>query len=340
MTLVLEPKHEITAETLTPAEAKTLGKFEKNKIQRLASDFFTDRSERNFNPLYKEMVKIINSVAPPIVKYDRDKLATIIGDISMTVWNGTNAKQEDIYSEERSFLSWVFISARNKAIQHYKKTKTRKELCESDMVRDGKEEEFNSFDHATFGVGHYAEMENVDEQQESNLFHNNKKSQIEFVENRLKQMYTGEEYEILHKAMILQISPKTIADEHGINSRITVSTRNTRVKQKIAKQLSEAIASSEMFEDLTKDGSFVRLINDCEVRCERKAGILHGTYRKFYVNGQVQVEGEYRNGKKIGEWKAYYENGNIESIVNYSDDALPFILFDRYGSEQEVGNLN
>lgn len=325
---------------ITKSEEKILGKFSKYKIQQLASKFFENRTESNFNPLYKEIVKIINSVAPPIVKYDRDKIATIVGDITITVWHGKNADDQDIYSDDRSFLSWVFISARNKAIQHYKKVKRQKELCESDMVRDGKEDEYNSFDNATFGVGHYAEIEDIDLDTENQLFHNNKKLQVEFVEEKLKSMYEGEEYEVLHKAMILQISPETIAQDHGINSRITVSTRNTRAKQKIAKELEEAIQSSKMFEDITKDGSFTRRIRDCEIKCERKGGVLHGTCKKFHVNGSIKTEGEYRNGKKVGEWKSYYDNGVLESILNYSDDALPFILYDRYGSEEKIGCLN
>lgn len=325
---------------LSKEEEKTLGKFKDHKIQQLASTFFRNRTESNFSPLYKEIVKIINSVAPPIVKYDRDKLATIVGDISMHVWIGLNAKQEEIYSDDQSFLSWVFISARNKAIQHYKRTKSRKELCESDMMRDGREDEFNSFDHATFGVGHYTEMEVIDEHVEGELFHNSPKKQVEFVKEKLQSMFTGEEYEVLYKAMILQISPTVIADEYGINSRITVSTRSTRTRQKIAVQLLEAIESSKMFEDFTKDGSFTKRINDCEIKCERRDGTLHGTYKKFYENGILKIEGEYRNGKRIGEWKAYYSNGKIESVVNYSDDALPFLLYDRYGSVEKIGNLN
>lgn len=336
-TLKLNPEEDFQ---ISKSEEQIIGRFSKNKIQQLASKFFQNKTESNFNPLYKEIVKIINSVAPPIVKYDRDKLATIVGDITITVWHGTNANGDDIYSDERSFLSWVFVSARNKAIQHYKKTKARKELCETDMVRDGKEEEFNSFDHITFGVGHYSEIEDIDERMENELFHNNKKMQVQFVEDRLKAMYEGDEYEVLHKAMILQISPQIIAEQHGINSRITVSTRNTRAKQKIAEELAEAIMSSKMFEDTTKDGSFTKRINDCEIKCERKDGVFHGMCRKYYKNGLVKTEGEYRNGKKIGEWKSYYENGSIESVLNYSDDALPFILYDRYNSIEKVGNLN
>ena len=314
--------------------------FEQHKIQQLAHAFFNDRSDKNFNALHKEITKIVNSVAPPIVKYDEDKLCSIISDISLTVWNGKNANDEDIYNPNQSFLSWVFVSARNKAIQHFKKTKTRKEVYETDMTRDGKDDEFNSFDNVIYTVGHYDEINDIDVIAENEQFHNNPSSQVEWVKKRLAEMYDGEEYEILYKAMIEQISPKTIADEHGVGSRITVSTRNTRVKKKIAKELSEKINTSKMSDDLSLNGSFVHKVGECAIKCERKSGVLWGEYKKFFPNGNLKIEGQYADNKKVGEWKSYYENGNLESIINYSNDALPFVLYDRYGCEENIGQLN
>lgn len=309
-----------------------------NKIQDLASAFFSNKTESNFSKLYEEITKVVHSVAPPIVKYDKDKLQTIISDISLTVWNGKNAQGEEIYSEDKSFLSWVYVSAKNKAIQHYKKTKTARMTYESDMSRDGKDDEYNTFESVVYGVGHYDEIDTDFGEQE--LFHNNPKKQVEFVKNRLQELYSGEEYEILHKAMIQQISPSVIAEEYGINSRITISTRNTRTKQKIAKDLKEEINLSKMSENTSLNGAFKKRIGDCNVSCERQDGVLDGSYRKYYMNGNIKIDGTYSNNVKIGEWRSFYENGNLESIINYSETDLPFVLYDRYGSEEMVGSLN
>ena len=32
---------------------------------------------------------------------------------------------------------------------------------------------------------------------------------------------------------------------------------------------------------------------------------------EYYENGQLQSEGKYKDGKKEGLWKIYYENGQL-----------------------------
>lgn len=309
-----------------------------NKVQKLADNFFSNKCEQTFTPLYKEINNIVNSVAPSIVKFDKDKIITIVSDIAMTVWNGTNANGEEIYSEDKSFLSWVYISAKNKAIQHYKKNKNRREIFESDMSFDG-DEDSNRFDTLSHSAGHYDEMTNTDSI-ENDLFHKNPKKQVAFIEEKLRDMYEGEEFVVLYKAIIKQVSPQVIADEHGINSRITVSTRASRVRSKISTMLEDEIRKSLMKENKTIDGDFDYKKGGQEVRCSREKGLLHGEWKSYYENGSPKIEGQYKNGQKVGEWKTYYENGIVESVINYSDATLPYMLFDRYGYEEAVGVLN
>ncbi len=38
---------------------------------------------------------------------------------------------------------------------------------------------------------------------------------------------------------------------------------------------------------------------------------LHGTYRMYYENGQLEEEGTYKDGERDGLWKLYYENGQL-----------------------------
>lgn len=44
-----------------------------------------------------------------------------------------------------------------------------------------------------------------------------------------------------------------------------------------------------------------------------------GYYITYHNNGQLQIKGEYKNGKKFGEWIWYYSNGKIHYISNYKD---------------------
>jgi antitoxin component YwqK of YwqJK toxin-antitoxin module len=40
-------------------------------------------------------------------------------------------------------------------------------------------------------------------------------------------------------------------------------------------------------------------------------GIVDGAFKKFYENGILMEEGEYKMMKKVGLWKYYDETGNL-----------------------------
>lgn len=48
--------------------------------------------------------------------------------------------------------------------------------------------------------------------------------------------------------------------------------------------------------------------------------VLHGCGKLFYPSGQLQVELSYKEGKKQGSVKGYYENGMLEHVGWYKDD--------------------
>jgi antitoxin component YwqK of YwqJK toxin-antitoxin module len=43
-------------------------------------------------------------------------------------------------------------------------------------------------------------------------------------------------------------------------------------------------------------------------------------YKEFYVNGNLKVEGNMVDGKRIGQWFSYYEDGMIWSEMNYNKE--------------------
>ena len=47
--------------------------------------------------------------------------------------------------------------------------------------------------------------------------------------------------------------------------------------------------------------------------------VLHEQYQKFYRSKQLAESGHFNYGLKNGEWRTWYENGNIESIYKYKN---------------------
>ncbi len=45
-----------------------------------------------------------------------------------------------------------------------------------------------------------------------------------------------------------------------------------------------------------------------------------GPFKKYFDNGTPQTEGQYLNNKRVGEWKNYYENGQLKSVVKYDKE--------------------
>jgi antitoxin component YwqK of YwqJK toxin-antitoxin module len=48
-------------------------------------------------------------------------------------------------------------------------------------------------------------------------------------------------------------------------------------------------------------------------------GKLNGIYKAYYENGQLYSEVNYINDKKNGIYNSYYENGQLRKKVNYID---------------------
>ena len=46
-------------------------------------------------------------------------------------------------------------------------------------------------------------------------------------------------------------------------------------------------------------------------------GEKNGKIEKYYENGQLEFEGQYKNDRKIGEWKWFDESGNIIDTQTY-----------------------
>ena len=59
-----------------------------------------------------------------------------------------------------------------------------------------------------------------------------------------------------------------------------------------------------------------------------------------YINGNVAIIGNYKNGKQEGEWKNYYENGKLAAIENYKNGKKEgeWKYYRKNGKLKKIGN--
>ena len=63
-------------------------------------------------------------------------------------------------------------------------------------------------------------------------------------------------------------------------------------------------------------------------------GKRHGSFVKYFINGQIKLECNYKNGEIGGAYKLYYENGQIEKNCNYINDKLDGVYKSYYENRQ------
>ena len=44
--------------------------------------------------------------------------------------------------------------------------------------------------------------------------------------------------------------------------------------------------------------------------------------REYHNNGQIKIEGNYKDGEKDGKWTYYNKDGSIENVEEYKDGEL------------------
>lgn len=67
-----------------------------------------------------------------------------------------------------------------------------------------------------------------------------------------------------------------------------------------------------------------------------RSGVLEGEYKCWYDNGQLYEQSFYRNGKLEGERKAWYENGQIWSSEFYKNGKADGRCISWYGNGQII----
>lgn len=57
-------------------------------------------------------------------------------------------------------------------------------------------------------------------------------------------------------------------------------------------------------------------------------GLRQGHWEKHQDNGRLLYEGDFKNGKPVGEWKRYHPGGQVKALIEYRGDTAMTQLFD------------
>jgi MORN repeat variant len=73
-----------------------------------------------------------------------------------------------------------------------------------------------------------------------------------------------------------------------------------------------------------------------------KDGLKHGEFKVFFENGNIEMQGQIDSNRNVGKWQYFYEDGNIESEGNFDFDKPngKWIWYYPDGTKREEGNYN
>ena len=97
-----------------------------------------------------------------------------------------------------------------------------------------------------------------------------------------------------------------------------------------------------------KNGSDIPFTGREKARVENKIieydivdGLKHGDFRLYYESGNIEIKGQIDKNKNIGKWQYFYESGQVESEGRFVDD-LPegeWKWYYRSGDLREQGSF-
>lgn len=68
-------------------------------------------------------------------------------------------------------------------------------------------------------------------------------------------------------------------------------------------------------------------------------GLKQGEWKKFHDNGILRYEGNFKNDSPIGEFKYYYDTGNIQTKIKHTKRGSYSISFYKSGGPQAIGKF-
>lgn len=82
------------------------------------------------------------------------------------------------------------------------------------------------------------------------------------------------------------------------------------------------------------------------VSTERPTFVADGDNTLRYDNGNIKIQGTTKDGKRVGEWKSYFESGKLQSDEFFADDKADgkvIVYFENgqkmYEGQNSMGNM-
>ncbi|HSP87390.1 MAG TPA: toxin-antitoxin system YwqK family antitoxin [Ignavibacteriaceae bacterium] len=69
-------------------------------------------------------------------------------------------------------------------------------------------------------------------------------------------------------------------------------------------------------------GTKKETINGKTIEYDFVNGKKHGSFKIYYENGNLEMEGQIKENKNDGHWKYYYQDGTLESEGNFANDLI------------------
>ena len=67
-------------------------------------------------------------------------------------------------------------------------------------------------------------------------------------------------------------------------------------------------------------------------------GLRQGKWQKKQANGRLLYEGEFKDGKPVGEWKRFHPGGQVKAHMFYKGDTAQAVLYDVWRKKIAEGN--
>ncbi len=62
------------------------------------------------------------------------------------------------------------------------------------------------------------------------------------------------------------------------------------------------------------------LVKNKLIEYDVKDGLKHGEFKMFFENGNIEINGQIDSNRNVGKWQYFYQDGNIESEGNFNFD--------------------
>ena len=263
--------------------------------QMIATKFFSDRSEKNYNAYYRVYYKIAYNSARKVFR-NIDDAILVANDVMIKMHQNQNFN----YDPDKPHVGYINRLAYTTALRHNNRLNRR----EKPISSDANYENILTEEETSVVLDAILEVRDI-------MSHAIRIIKPEY-KDTVEIMMSGESYIDIAKEMSLSHS--------GIKLR-AFRARNSIKKN--AKEIENTMnildgIKSKLPNDYT--GKFVYNLNGERIVANFINGELHGEYL-FTDENDVKIHGEYYKGYKNGSWE-YYKGSSIYMAEEYEDDYL------------------